>query len=94
MTYFLNHHHRKQVKSQSGCIRACAIENEFICRSILYRPSYKPGQPNCALYHLDHKTFPDGSETFTSANNAIPLFDGGETTSVYLEASCTSKLRN
>ncbi|XP_053208805.1 protein let-653-like [Panonychus citri] len=76
------------VKSQSGCIRACAIENEFICRSILYRPSFEKGQPNCALYHLDHKTFPDGSETFSTAS--LPLFDSGETSAVYLEASCTN----
>ncbi|XP_074599209.1 trynity [Brevipalpus obovatus] len=94
IAYFveLNYYPDKEllVKSQSGCIRACAIESEFICRSILYRPSYKPGQPNCALYHLDHKTFPDGSETFTAGNSPMPLFDSGDTSSVYLEASCTN----
>ncbi len=79
-----------QVKSQGGCLRACTIENEFICRSVLYRPSYKPGQPNCALYHLDHKTFPDGADTY-STPSPLPLLDSGETTAVYLETSCTSK---
>jgi len=77
------------VKSQGGCLRACTIENEFICRSVLFRPTYKPGQPNCALYHLDHKTFPDGVETF-STPSPLPLFDSGETSAVYLESSCSN----
>lgn len=34
------------VKTQTGCLRACSMENEFICRSILYRANYKPGQPS------------------------------------------------
>ena len=79
-----------QVKSQGGCLRACTIENEFICRSVLYRPTYKPGQPNCALYHLDHKTFPDGIDTFTTPS-PLPLFDSGETSAVYLESTCSSE---
>ncbi|CAG2104687.1 unnamed protein product, partial [Medioppia subpectinata] len=88
----LNYYPDKEllVKSQGGCLRACTIENEFICRSVLYRPSYKPGQPNCALYHLDHKTFPDGADTYTTPS-PLPLLDSGETTAVYLETSCTNE---
>lgn len=80
----------KQVKSQGGCLRACTIENEFICRSVLYRPSFKPGQPNCALYHLDHKTFPDGLDTFATPS-PIPLLDSGDSSATYFEAGCASK---
>ena len=79
-----------QVKSQGGCLRACTIENEFVCRSVLYRPSYKPGQPNCALYHLDHKTFPDGLDTFATPS-PIPLLDSGDSSATYFEAGCASK---
>lgn len=79
-----------QVKSQGGCLRACTIENEFICRSVLYRPSFKPGQPNCALYHLDHKTFPDGLDTFATPS-PIPLLDSGDSSATYFEAGCSSK---
>ncbi|XP_054157723.1 uncharacterized protein LOC128956066 [Oppia nitens] len=87
----LNYYPDKEllVKSQGGCLRACTIENEFICRSVLYRPSYKPGQPNCALFHLDHKTFPDGADTYATPS-PLPLLDSGETTAVYLETSCTN----
>jgi hypothetical protein len=81
------------VKSQSGCLRACSIESEFICRSILYRAAYRPGQPNCALYHLDHYTLPDGLDTFALQFNVpLPLFDTGDgSDAVYMEALCTSK---
>lgn len=81
-----------QVKSQGGCLRACTIENEFICRSVLFRPSFKPGQPNCALYHLDHKTFPDGLDTFATPS-PIPLLDSGDSSATYFEAGCSSKCR-
>jgi len=93
ITWFVVFFHwflKQQVKSQGGCLRACTIENEFICRSVLFRPTYKPGQPNCALYHLDHKTFPDGMDTFTTPS-PLPLFDSGETSAVYLESSCSSE---
>ena len=81
------------VKTQAGCLRACSVENEFICRSILYRANYKPGQPNCALYHLDHFTLPDGLDTFNVKYNApLPLFDTGDgSDAIYLEATCSSK---
>lgn len=39
------------VKTQTGCLRACSMENEFICRSILYRANYKPGQPSKQFGH-------------------------------------------
>lgn len=90
----LNYYPDKEmlVKSQAGCIRACTIEHEFICRSILYRSSFKQGQPNCALYHLDHKTFPDGADTFASPHLMQPLLDSGDTSAVYLEAVCNDTL--
>ncbi len=78
------------MKSQGGCLRACTIENEFICRSVLFRPSFKPGQPNCALYHLDHKTFPDGLDTFATPS-PIPLLDSGDSSATYFEAGCSSE---
>jgi len=89
----LNYYPDKEmlVKSQAGCVRACTIEHEFICRSILYRSSFKQGQPNCALYHLDQKTFPDGAETFMS-HLMQPLLDSGETSAVYLEAVCNDTI--
>lgn len=89
----LNYYPDKEmlVKSQAGCVRACTIEHEFICRSILFRSQYKQGQPNCALYHLDQKTFPDGADTFMS-HVMQPLLDSGETSAVYLEAICNDTI--
>lgn len=89
----LNYYPDKEmlVKSQAGCIKACTIEHEFICRSILYRSSFKQGQPNCALYHLDQKTFPDGADTFMS-QVMQPLLNSGETSAVYLEAICNDTI--
>ncbi|XP_075678435.1 trynity isoform X3 [Dermatophagoides pteronyssinus] len=91
----LNYYPDKEllVKSQGGCLRACTIENEFICRSVLYRPSFKPGQPNCALYHLDHKTFPDGLDTFATPS-PIPLLDSGDSSATYFEAGCANDTTN
>lgn len=89
----LNYYPDKEmlVKSQAGCVRACTIEHEFICRSILYRSTFKQGQPNCALYHLDQRTFPEGSEAFNS-HTMQPLLDSGETSAVYLEAVCNDTI--
>lgn len=89
----LNYYPDKEmlVKSQAGCVRACTIEHEFICRSILYRSSFKQGQPNCALYHLDQRTFPEGADAFMS-HTMQPLLDSGETSAVYLEAICNDSL--
>lgn len=90
----LNYYPDKEmlVKSQAGCVRACTIEHEFICRSILYRSSFKQGQPNCALYHLDQRTFPDGAETFMT-HTMQPLLDSGETSAIYLEAACNDTIQ-
>lgn len=90
----LNYYPDKEmlVKSQAGCVRACTIEHEFICRSILYRSSFKQGQPNCALYHLDQRTFPDGADTFVS-HTMQPLLDSGETSAIYLEAVCNDTIQ-
>ena len=57
---------------------------------MLFRPSFKPGQPNCALYHLDHKTFPDGLDTFATPS-PIPLLDSGDSSATYFEAGCSSE---
>lgn len=90
----LNYYPDKEmlVKSQAGCARACTIEHEFICRSILYRSTFKQGQPNCALYHLDHRTFPDGADAFMGPVMQ-PLLDSGETTALYLEAICNDTVQ-
>ena len=89
----LNYYPDKEmlVKSQAGCVRACTIEHEFICRSILYRSTFKQGQPNCALYHLDQRTFPEGADAFM-AQTLQPLLDSGETSAVYLEAVCNDTI--
>jgi hypothetical protein len=89
----LNYYPDKEmlVKSQAGCVRACTIEHEFICRSILYRSTFKQGQPNCALYHLDQRTFPEGADAFMS-HVMQPLLDSGETSAVYLEAICNDTI--
>jgi len=89
----LNYYPDKEmlVKSQAGCVRACTIEHEFICRSILYRSTFKQGQPNCALYHLDQRTFPEGADAF-SQHSTQPLLDSGETSAVYLEAVCNDTI--
>lgn len=90
----LNYYPDKEmlVKSQAGCARACTIEHEFICRSILYRSTFKQGQPNCALYHLDHRTFPEGADTFMGPVMQ-PLLDSGETSALYLEAICNDTIQ-
>lgn len=80
------------VTSESGCRLACEIEAEFLCRSYLYlgaASSSLASQYNCRLYHLDHKTLPDGPSTYLNAER--PLIDHGEPTGQYYENQCESK---
>ncbi|XP_076352650.1 uncharacterized protein LOC143248099 [Tachypleus tridentatus] len=77
------------VNTQEECLQTCNQEKEFICRSFLYSPETRYGQPNCALYHVDYVTMPDGKQTFLNPS-PIPLLDIGERTGRYLEAVCTN----
>lgn len=78
-----------QVTSQSACKLACEIENEFLCRSFLYLGAPQGANYNCRLYHLDHKTLPDGPSSYL--NSERPLIDIGEPTGVYMENACESE---
>ncbi|XP_062560724.1 uncharacterized protein LOC134225008 [Armigeres subalbatus] len=75
-----------QVTSDSACKLACEIETEFLCRSFLYMGQPMGSQYNCRLYHLDHKSLPDGPSTYL--NGERPLIDVGEPSGVYYENSC------
>lgn len=81
-----------QVTSEPACRLACEIESEFLCRSFLYLGQPQGTQYNCRLYHLDHKTLPDGPSTYLNAER--PLIDHGEPTGKYFENVCESKLRD
>ncbi|KAI4457720.1 hypothetical protein MML48_7g00009331 [Holotrichia oblita] len=75
-----------QVTSETGCKLACELENEFLCRSFLYKGSSPGTQYNCQLFHLDHKTLPDGPSTYLNAER--PLIDNGDKIGTYLENMC------
>ncbi|KAB0800871.1 hypothetical protein PPYR_05225 [Photinus pyralis] len=75
-----------QVTSEAACRLACEIENEFLCRSFLYRGAPIGSQYNCQLFHLDHKTLPDGPSTYLNAER--PLLDDGERIGTYYENVC------
>lgn len=77
-----------QVTSEPACRLACEIESEFLCRSYLYLGQPQGSQYNCRLYHLDHKTLPDGPSTYL--NGERPLIDHGEPTGQYSENQCES----
>lgn len=79
-----------QVTSEQACRLACEIENEFLCRSYLYRGPPIGSQYNCQLFHLDHKTLPDGPSTYLNAER--PLIDNGERVGTYYENYCESKI--
>ncbi|XP_037783567.1 uncharacterized protein LOC119579740 [Penaeus monodon] len=76
--------------SVAACERACEIENEFLCRSFLYKGPPTGNTYNCQLFHLDHFTLPDGPSTFLSTDR--PLLDNGERTGVYYENVCKRSL--
>jgi len=75
-----------QVTSESACRLACEIENEFLCRSFLYKGAPQGSQYNCQLFHLDHKTLPDGPSAYLNAER--PLIDNGERIGTYFENVC------
>lgn len=74
--------------SESACRLACEIENEFLCRSFLYQGAPIGNSYNCQLFHLDHKTLPDGPSTYLNAER--PLIDNGERVGTYYENFCES----
>ncbi|XP_068200882.1 uncharacterized protein tyn [Palaemon carinicauda] len=76
--------------SDAACKRACEIENEFLCRSFLYKGPPTGNSYNCQLFHLDHFTLPDGPSTFLSTDR--PLLDNGERTGTYFENVCKRSL--
>lgn len=78
-----------QVTSESACRLACEIENEFLCRSFLYKGPAQGAQYNCQLFHLDHWTIPDGPSAYLNAER--PLIDNGERIGSYSENTCESK---
>ncbi|XP_011347131.2 uncharacterized protein LOC105284944 isoform X1 [Ooceraea biroi] len=75
-----------QTQSESACRLACEIENEFLCRSFLYRGAPQGSAYNCQLFHLDHWTLPDGPSTYLNAER--PLIDNGERVGTYFENFC------
>jgi hypothetical protein len=88
----LLHRQRTPSHQRSACRLACEIENEFLCRSFLYKGSPQGSQYNCQLFHLDHKTLPDGPSTYLNAER--PLIDNGERIGSYFENLCESKSSN
>lgn len=78
-----------QTQSESACRLACEIENEFLCRSFLYRGAPQGSAYNCHLFHLDHWTLPDGPSTYLNAER--PLIDNGERVGTYFENFCESE---
>ena len=77
-----------QASGLAGCKRACEIEEEFLCRSFLFKPSVTSGY-NCQLYHMDHRTLPDGPATYL--NTERPLLDNGSPLGQYQENVCEEK---
>ncbi|KAH7981264.1 hypothetical protein HPB49_022809 [Dermacentor silvarum] len=83
-----------QVNSKSECLRACTVDNDFVCRSVLYKPSQDGAmQGSCSVFHVDHLMLPDGPATFAGSSPPLPLLDTGETKGIYLESRCTNSTR-
>jgi len=81
-----------QASSEETCKRACKVENEFLCRSYLYRRADEAGSDaeyNCQLYHLDHYSLPDGPSTFINVDR--PLLDDGKPIGTFAENICLCK---
>ncbi|KAK8777187.1 hypothetical protein V5799_029470, partial [Amblyomma americanum] len=82
------------VNSKSECLRACTVDNDFVCRSVLYKPSQDGTlQGSCSVFHVDHLMLPDGPATFAGSTPPLPLLDSGETKGIYLESRCTNSTR-
>ncbi|CAN7993009.1 unnamed protein product, partial [Ixodes hexagonus] len=83
-----------QVNSKSECLRACTVDNDFVCRSVLYKPSQDGTmQGSCSVFHVDHLMLPDGANTFVGPSPPLPLLDTGETKGIYLESRCTMSIQ-
>ncbi|EFX88231.1 hypothetical protein DAPPUDRAFT_305719 [Daphnia pulex] len=74
--------------NEAACQRACQVENEFLCRSYLFKESSAGLEYNCQLYHLDHFSLPDGPSTFLTTDR--PLLDDGEPVGKFVENVCIS----
>lgn len=74
--------------NEAACQRACQVENEFLCRSYLYKESSPGLEYNCQLYHLDHFSLPDGPSTFLTTDR--PLLDDGAPVGKFVENVCIS----
>lgn len=72
--------------NEAACARACQVENEFLCRSYLYKENTVGLEYNCQLYHLDHYSLPDGPSAFLTTDR--PLLDDGEPFGKFLENVC------
>ncbi|XP_042148717.1 uncharacterized protein LOC8050670 [Ixodes scapularis] len=82
------------VNSKSECLRACTVDNDFVCRSVLYKPNQDGTmQGSCSVFHVDHLMLPDGASTFVGPSPPLPLLDTGETKGIYLESRCTNGTR-
>ena len=79
------------MNTRQECLQQCSLEREFVCRSVLFRAEPRTKKAVCKLFHLDHIMFPDGADTFATPN-PFPLLDTGDSTGVYLEAICASKI--
>lgn len=79
----------RQASNEAACQRACQVENEFLCRSYLFKESSAGLEYNCQLYHLDHFSLPDGPSTFLTTDR--PLLDDGEPVGKFVENVCISK---
>ena len=79
-----------QASSEAACQRACQVENEFLCRSYLYKENSAGLEYNCQLYHLDHFSMPDGPSTFLTTDR--PLLDDGEPVGKFSENVCVGKI--
>lgn len=79
-----------QASNEAACQRACQVENEFLCRSYLFKETSAGLEYNCQLYHLDHFSLPDGPSTFLTTDR--PLLDDGEPIGKFVENICISKL--
>ncbi|OQR67710.1 hypothetical protein BIW11_13349 [Tropilaelaps mercedesae] len=92
----LNYYPDKEllVSSKSECLRACTMDRDFLCRSVLFKPTESIGQNSCSLYHVDHVMFPDGAQIFKSMSSQLPLLDTGETVGFYMEANCAGNSTN
>jgi len=77
-----------QASSLPACRRACEIDDDFLCRSFLYKSTITTGY-NCHLFHMDHKTLPDGPATYL--NTERPLLDNGNPLGLYQENTCDDK---